>query len=110
MSASSLPRPTSRRGGRWLGCLALLGLVLVVGCGPAAKPKVDKTVEVVVTTPITHDVLDYQDFTGRLDAFRTVDIRPRASGYIVSAPFKEGDRVMKGEVLFEIDAIAEIKG
>jgi RND family efflux transporter MFP subunit len=103
MSASSLPRPTLPHGGRWLGSVALLGLVLVVGCGPAAKPKVDKAVEVVVTTPISQDVLDYQDFTGRLDAFRTVDVRPRASGYILSAPFKEGDRVTRGEVLFEID-------
>jgi RND family efflux transporter MFP subunit len=103
MSAVSLPRGFIRAGGRWLGGLALVGLVLVVGCGPAAKPKVEKTVEIVVTTPITQDVLDYQDFTGRIDAFRTVDIRPRASGYIDEAPFKEGDRVRKGDTLFTID-------
>jgi RND family efflux transporter MFP subunit len=85
------------------GALVLLAAVLAAGCGQAAKARVDKTVEVVVTAPVADQVLDYQDFTGRLDAFRTVDMRPRVSGYIVEAPFKEGDRVEKGKVLFTID-------
>ncbi len=33
----------------------------------------------------------------------TVDIKPRVSGYLVGAPFKEGSLVKKGDVLFEID-------
>src|SRR5262249_52353055 len=49
-------------------------------------------------------VLDYQDFTGRLDAYRTVEVRARVSGYVDEAPFKEGDLVKKGDVLFLIDS------
>jgi RND family efflux transporter MFP subunit len=86
----------------WWGGAALLA-VLLTGCGPKAQPKAAKMVEVTVTTPITDEVLDSQDFTGRLDAFRTVDIRARVQGYVDKAPFKEGDLVRKGDVLFEID-------
>jgi multidrug efflux system membrane fusion protein len=60
-------------------------------------------IEVIVTEPITDEVTDYQDFTGRLDALKTVDIRPRVAGYIIEAPFKEGDLVHAGDVLFQID-------
>jgi RND family efflux transporter MFP subunit len=58
---------------------------------------------VVVTTPITDRVMDYQDFTGRLDAVKTVDIRARVSGYVMEVPFKEGDLVKEGDLLFLID-------
>ena len=62
--------------------------VLGVGCGRKAPPREEKTVEVVVTTPITDEVVDYQDFTGRLDARKTVDIRPRVSGYVLDGPLQ----------------------
>jgi RND family efflux transporter MFP subunit len=77
--------------------------VLALGCGQKAPSRGDKTIEVTVTTPITDSVLDYQDFTGRLEAYRSVDIRARSSGYIKEAPFKEGDLVPKGAVLFKIE-------
>src|SRR5262249_52696755 len=95
MNTSSFRRP--------LCAAALLASVLLVGCGHGPPPRPDKTVEVLVTTPITDDVLDYQDFTGRLDAFRSVDVRARVQGYITEAPFKEGDRVEKGNIIFKIE-------
>ena len=96
--------PTHRPGRLWLAAGALLPAVLLAaGCGHAPKPRGEKTVEVIVTTPISDDVLDYQDFTGRLDAFRTVEVRARVAGYVDEAPFKEGDLVKKGDVLFQID-------
>ena len=96
-----------RRGRPWFGALVmgfLLALILVAGCDqtrPAAQNK--KPIEVVVTTPITSEVADYQDFTGRLDALKTVDIRARVSGFVMTAPFKEGDVVHEGDLLFQID-------
>jgi RND family efflux transporter MFP subunit len=81
----------------------LLAATLASGCNRAAKPQANKLVEVIVTTPITDEVTDYQDFTGRLDALKTVDVRPRVSGYVVDAPFKEGDLVHEGDLLFRID-------
>ncbi len=80
-------------------------LVLVSGCGHAPVTKEKKAVTVVVTQPVTDTVLDYQDFTGRLDAIHTVDLRPRVSGYVVWAidPKKEGKDVHKGDLLFQIE-------
>src|SRR5438270_11893289 len=74
-----------------LSCLvSALGLAVAAllssGCHQQETPK-PKAVEVVVTTPITDTVTDYQDFTGRLDAVKTVDVRARVSGYVNEAPF-----------------------
>jgi multidrug efflux system membrane fusion protein len=92
---------------RVAGIALLAGVVslgMVAGCnqGPPAAPQ-KKAPEVVVTTPITAEVADYQDFTGRLDALKTVEIRARVSGFVMSAPFKEGDLVHEGDLLFQID-------
>jgi len=117
MTAPSLRRRAVRTGQsaggffrrpRWgaLGVGLLAALVAAVagaGCNRAAPAKEQKRVEVTVTTPITAEVVDYQDFTGRLDAFKTVDLRARVSGYVIDAPFKEGDVVKEGDVLFQID-------
>jgi RND family efflux transporter MFP subunit len=79
---------------------------LTGGCNHAPPAVKKKTVEVVVTRPITHQVADQEEFTGRLDAVNTVEIRPRVSGYIIYAldPKMEGRKVTKGQVLFEIDS------
>ncbi len=108
MSMVSLQHLIPSRGNRWVRLLVSLSPCLLVflqaGCNHAAPAaQGPKTVEVVATTPITYQVTDYQDFTGRLDAFMTVDIRPRVSGYVTDVPFKEGDEVHKGDLLFQID-------
>jgi multidrug efflux system membrane fusion protein len=105
MSAVCLPRK-----GRYTHLRIGLGVAAVVvvsaaagGCHHAAPAKMSKIAEVVVTTPVMDEVTDYQDFTGRMDALKTVDIRPRVSGYITEAPFVEGDIVKEGDLLFQID-------
>ena len=45
----------------------------------------------------------WDDFTGRLEAVDTVDLRPRVSGQIVETLFADGAQVRKGQVLFQID-------
>lgn len=78
--------------------------LLAAGCGQEPKKSSgDKSIEVDVTKPITGQVVDFEEFTGRLDALKTTDIRARVSGYVTEAPFKEGDEVQEGKVLFEID-------
>jgi RND family efflux transporter MFP subunit len=79
-------------------------VVFQTGCNGISPPaRGAKEIEVVVTTPIRHEVTDYQDFTGRMDAFKSVDIRARVTGYVMDVPFKEGDRVHEGDLLFQID-------
>jgi len=64
---------------------------------PAAPPAV--AVAKVVSKPIT----EFDEFTGRFEAVERVDIRPRVSGYIVSANFQQGREVKKNDVLYVID-------
>src|SRR5258708_5143708 len=70
----------------WVGVpAALLAVVFASGCSHApSKTKETKTIEVHATTPITDEVTDYQDFTGRLEAIKTVDVRARVNGYITA--------------------------
>ena len=46
---------------------------------------------------------EWQEFTGRLQAVNTVEIRPRVSGYVDRVAFEDGARVKKGQLLFQID-------
>jgi RND family efflux transporter MFP subunit len=87
----------------WLG-IGLLAVALA-GCNNGHdKNKTSPPADVVVTTPIIDEVLDYQDFTGRLSAIKMVEIRARVSGYVMDVPFKEGDTVRKDQLLYQIDA------
>lgn len=77
---------------------------LIAGCGtseaqPAAEPPPQVSVAEVLIKPLS----DTDEFTGRLEAVNSVDIRPRIGGYIESVQFEEGTRVRKGQVLYQID-------
>ncbi len=87
-----------------LRLLGALGMLLLGGCSQDAPPaKSSKPLEVIVTKPIVDEVTDYQDFTGRLSAIKTVEVRARVTGYVTDVPFKEGDLVHEGDLLFQID-------
>lgn len=83
--------------------LALTAGLLLAGCTPKPAQKGAKNPKVIVTQPITDTVIDYEDFTGRLDAVSTIEIRARVTGFVTEAPFKEGDLIQKGQLLFQID-------
>ncbi len=84
-------------------CLCGTLLVFVGSSGSVlAEPK-DAPPEVQVSRPVTREVADYQNFTGRTEAVNSVGIRARVTGYLVKTPFQEGTAVKKGDVLFEID-------
>lgn len=68
---------------------------------PAPTPPPVPTVSVI--KPIARKITETAEFTGRLAAVDYVEIRPRVSGYIVEIPFREGQLVKKGDVLFVID-------
>lgn len=58
---------------------------------------------VTVAQPVQREITDYDDYTGRIAAIESVDIRPRVSGFLDEICFKDGEIVKKGEVLFRID-------
>jgi RND family efflux transporter MFP subunit len=53
--------------------------------------------------PVPRVVQEYDNFTGRVAAVESIEVRSRVSGYILSVGFKDGDYVKKDQVLFQID-------
>jgi len=58
---------------------------------------------VTVAQTLVRTINDADEFTGRLQAINTVQLRPRVGGYIDSVQFTEGATVKKGQLLFQID-------
>lgn len=84
---------------------------LLAGCGrsegqqPAAAPAAappPPEVEVVVVA--AGPVVLTQDLSGRLQAYRTAQVRARVEGIVEKRLFAEGSDVKAGDTLFQIDA------
>lgn len=58
---------------------------------------------VLFVTPVTENVTEDEEFTGRTAATETVELRARVSGYLNTVQFAEGTMVTKDQVLFTID-------
>lgn len=63
---------------------------------PAAAP-------VDVAPALGRTIVDWQRYSGRLEAIDRVDIRPLVSGTLTEVHFQDGALVKKGDVLFTID-------
>jgi RND family efflux transporter MFP subunit len=89
----------------WTSRYALSGLLLLLtACAQqpqaAAPPPPPK---VTVSQPSMRDVVEWEEYTGRLEAAESVEVRARVNGYLQSIHFKEGSIVKKGDLLFVID-------
>jgi RND family efflux transporter MFP subunit len=83
--------------------LCLLALSLA-GCGrPPSAGHTFPPATVTVSKPVEKEVVNWNEFTGRTAAVNLVNVTARVSGYIVGIPFKEGDIVHKGDLLYQID-------
>ena len=80
----------------------LLVIVLAVACGRGTPPPPPPP-EVTIAAVVEREITDWDEFTGRMEAVESVEVRPRVSGYIQDVAFEEGKAVRKGEVLFVID-------
>ncbi len=84
--------------------LTVILTFLLSGCEqPPAEKAAPPPPEVSVAKPLAKQVTDWDEFSGRLQAVKAVDIRARVSGYLQSVDFKEGAMVEKGDLLFVID-------
>ena len=83
---------------------ACLVLISAAGCsGSGGTQSTAPPPEVSVAQVLQRPVKDWDEFTGRLQAVETVEIRPRVSGYIDLVAFTEGKVVKRGDLLFVID-------
>jgi multidrug efflux system membrane fusion protein len=88
---------------RRLTTVMVLG-ALMVGCSKKPPSKVETgPLLVTVGKPYVDKVTEFTDLTGETDAVKTVQVRPRVSGYIQKVNFEEGAEVKAGAVLFVID-------
>ncbi len=88
----------------------LLLIVTLTGCGgsdkPAAGPGPGAAMpppEVDVVTVATGNVTLTQDLPGRLQAYRTAQVRARVEGVVEKRLFEEGSDVKAGMSLFQIN-------
>lgn len=62
-----------------------------------------RTAEVTTTLLVPHDVSLTYTYSGRVTAFRQVEVRARVAGILLQRGYREGARVRAGDVLFRID-------
>ena len=85
-------------------CISGMLLLVASGCsqgqsGPPAMPKPTVT----VAQPVVKKIVEWDAFTGRLEAVDLVEVRARVGGYLQSVHFDEGQIVEKNDLLFIID-------
>lgn len=98
-------RPRSR----WRrGAVVLAPLVLAAGAyqlltreTPAAAAPPPPTV--TVAQPLARDIAEWDQYVGRFEPSRTVEVRPRVSGAVTAVLFQDGAVVRAGQPLFRID-------
>ncbi|WP_338879801.1 efflux RND transporter periplasmic adaptor subunit [Achromobacter veterisilvae] len=107
------PRPPSRPGTKPVFLRAALlaaGLATATACAlfllPGKKSLAVSAAAlpmVSVALPVQRTVIEWDDYVGRFEASRRVEVRPRVSGQIVGVHFKDGEIVQQGQLLFSID-------
>lgn len=91
---------------RGVSAFALSAIVVaLVACGSQASetPSAPPAPLVSAAEVVVRDIIQYDDFNGRIEAVESVSLRPRVSGYIDRVNYQEGQPVRQGDVLFEID-------
>jgi RND family efflux transporter MFP subunit len=83
----------------------LLAVVVILICVGGCKQQqvTPPPPEVSVAQPVTKEVTEWDDFTGRLEPIKSVEVRARVSGWLDSIHFKDGQEVKTGDLLFVID-------
>ncbi len=86
----------------------LLALSILIACGAAGCRKPPAATQsapanVTVAKPVMKRIAEWDEFTGRLSAVASVEVRARVSGYLQSTHFTEGRDVKQGDLLFVID-------
>ncbi len=73
------------------------------GDTPAAAPAAPLATPVSVATVEQRDIVNWAEFSGRLEAIERVELRSRVSGVVEAVHFREGGLVKQGDLLVSID-------
>jgi multidrug efflux system membrane fusion protein len=80
-----------------------LMMVWLAGCNRPPAPPPPQPPTVSVAQPLTQEVVEWDEFIGRLEAVESVEVRARVSGLLESVHFTDGQLIKQGDVLFVID-------
>src|SRR5262249_10855430 len=73
------------------------------GCNRSAAQPSAPLPSVTVAAVEQKEIVEWDEFTGRIEPVESVEVRPRVSGYIQEVKFQSGQLVKKGDILFLID-------
>jgi len=59
--------------------------------------------EVDVAKPLKKTLTLWDEFSGRFEPVKSVQLRSRVSGFLIKSGFKDGEIVNEGDILFQID-------
>ena len=84
--------------------MLIFGAVLFTGCGKApASSGPPPALPVSVVQIEASEVPVSNEWVGTMDGYVNAQIQPQANGYLIRQNYREGAKVAKGQVLFEID-------
>jgi RND family efflux transporter MFP subunit len=83
--------------------LVAAAAVLLAGCHHRAPPPTPPPPKVSVVTLRTQSVPIVTELPGRVNSYRTADVRPQVNGIILKRLFVEGSEVKIGQQLYQID-------
>jgi membrane fusion protein, multidrug efflux system len=83
--------------------VSILAMMLLTGCGHKAPPPAPPPPKVSVVTLQAQAVPITTELPGRVNGYRTADVRPQVNGIILKRLFVEGRDVKAGQQLYQID-------
>src|SRR5258708_5795233 len=106
--ARPLPNGSAQKRHKLLASAALAALLaLSYGAwrseSAASTAPATQSVPVTIETAAARNVRIWSEFSGRMAAVDSADIRPQVGGRITDIRFKDGQAVQAGDVLFVID-------
>lgn len=104
MTSNSSPQRFTRR--LAMAGVSILAAAVLTACSGshAEEAGMPPPPSVSAAPVLVKQVSQWDDFSGRVEAVESVELRPRVSGYIDKVNYVEGQEVKKGDVLFTIDA------
>jgi RND family efflux transporter MFP subunit len=86
---------------------ARIGILAVavgsIGCRGSREPPAPPLPKVTVSRALEREIVEWDEYTGRLQATDSLEVRARVSGYLESIHFGDGAIVKEGDLLFVID-------
>lgn len=82
----------------------LILIAVASGCGGEAASAPNRpATPVTVAYPVVQKVVEWDEYTGRIEAIHSVDVQARVSGHLDSVHFTDGQLVEKGDLLAIVD-------